>query len=101
MMRIAILIGTAISLSAGPLWAGSAAAEDYSVGSLQIVNPWARATPRGANVAAAYLTITNKGSAVDRLVSGSTIASGRFEVHDMVMEDGVAKMRPVEGGLTI
>jgi copper(I)-binding protein len=101
MTRIAILIGTAVSLLASPLGTGSAAAEDYSVGSLQIGSPWARATPRGANVAAAYLTITNKGSAVDRLVGGSTTASGRFEVHDMVMEGGVAKMRPVEGGLAI
>jgi copper(I)-binding protein len=101
MTRIAILIGTAIPLLASLVGAGSAAAEDYSVGSLQIGSPWARATPRGANVAAAYVTITNKGSTVDRLVGGSTTVSGRFEVHDMVMEDGVAKMRPVEGGLAI
>jgi periplasmic copper chaperone A len=101
MTRIAILVGTAISLLASPLGTGTAAAEDYSVGSLQIGSPWARATPRGANVAAAYMSITNKGSAADRLVAGSTTVSGRFEVHDMVMENGVAKMRPVEGGLAI
>jgi periplasmic copper chaperone A len=29
------------------------------------------------------------------------VVAGRFEVHSMVMEQGVAKMRPVEGGLEI
>ena len=47
------------------------------------------------------MTITNKGTAPDRLVGGSTSAASGFEVHSMVMEQGVAKMRPVEGGLEI
>src|SRR6516225_363056 len=55
----------------------------------------------GANIAAAYMTLRNKGTAPDRLVSGSVAVAGRFEVHSMVMEQGVAKMRPVEGGLEI
>ena len=75
--------------------------EDYSVGTLQISNPWTRATPKGATVAGGYLKITNKGSAPDRLVGGSAAVAGRFEVHSMVTEQGVAKMRPVEGGLEI
>ena len=78
-----------------------AIAEDYSVGTLQISNPWTRATPKGATVAGGYLKITNKGSAPDRLVGGSAAFAGRFEVHSMVTEQGVAKMRPVEGGLEI
>ena len=83
------------------LFVGGAQAGDYSLGNLQIAGPWARATPRGANVAAAYFKITNNGSAPDRLVGGSTTVASRFEVHRMVTEDGVAKMRPVEGGLEI
>ena len=83
------------------LFAGVAQAGDYSVGNLQIAGPWARATPRGANVGAAYFTITNNGSSPDRLVGGSTKVANRFEVHSMVTENGVAKMRPVEGGLEI
>src|SRR4029079_14293209 len=81
--------------------AGTALAGDYSVGTLEISNPWARATPRGSSMGAAYLTITNKGSTPDRLLSGSTKVAARFEVHHMVMENGVAKMRPVEGGVEI
>ena len=47
------------------------------------------------------MTITNKGAAPDRLMSGSTNVAGRFEIHTMVTEDGIAKMRPVTGGLEI
>jgi copper(I)-binding protein len=34
-------------------------------------------------------------------VGGSTAAASGFEVHSMVMDQGVAKMRPVDGGLEI
>ena len=88
----------AVVLSIG---AGEASAEDYSVGTIAIGNPWTRATPKGATVAGAYMTISNKGAAPDRLVGGSSAIAGRFEVHSMVMEQGVAKMRPVGGGLEI
>ena len=70
---------------------------DLFRGGLQIGNPWARATPSGASVGAGYLTITNKGREPDRLVGGSAAPASRFEVHATVMEQGVAKMRPVEG----
>ena len=88
-------------VAVGPPLVGDAVAEDYSIGALQIGNPWTRATPKGATVAGAYMNITNKGAASDRLVGGTSAVAGRFEVHSMVMEQGVAKMRPVEGGLEI
>jgi copper(I)-binding protein len=74
-----------------------AAAEVYSAGGLQIGNPWARATPKGATVGAGYLTITNKGTEADRLIGGSAAPAARFEVHTTVMEKGVARMRQVTG----
>lgn len=88
-------------IAAAALPAGHAWAEDYSLGTLRIGNPWTRATPKGASVAGCYMRITNSGTAPDRLVGGSSEVAGRFEVHSMVMEQGVAKMRPVEGGLEI
>lgn len=96
MTRTVFLFALALTIGAS-----DACAEDYSVGSLQIGNPWTRATPKGSTVAGAYMKITNKGSAPDRLVGGSAAVAGRFEVHSMVTEQGVAKMRPVEGGLEI
>jgi copper(I)-binding protein len=74
---------------------GIAAAETYSAGGLQVGNLWARATPKGSKVTAGYLTITNKGPVADRLVGGSADAASRFEVHDTVTENGVARMRQV------
>ena len=96
MTRTAFIIATALSI-----WACEALAADYNVGTIAIGNPWTRATPKGATVAGAYMSISNKGSAPDRLVGGSAAVAGQFEVHSMTMEQGVAKMRPVEGGLEI
>lgn len=79
----------------------SAAAQEIKAGDLAIDKPWSRATPAGAKVAAGYMTITNKGSAADRLVGVSTSAAGRVEVHEMAMKDGVMTMRPISGGLPI
>jgi copper(I)-binding protein len=89
-------------LSVGACLAVSAAsAADYKAGSLNISDPWSRATPKGASVAAGYMTIKNSGSSPDRLVEGSSDVAAKFEVHEMKMENGVAKMRPVKGGLEI
>jgi len=79
----------------------SAQAADVTVGSLKISSPWARATPKGASVGGGYMTITNTGAAPDRLVGGSTDIAKSLEVHEMKMEGGVMKMRPVAGGLEI
>ena len=83
-------------------WAAvPAQAEDVTVGSLKISAAWARATPKGASIGGGYMKITNSGAAPDRLVGGSTDAANRFEVHEMSMDNGVMKMRPVSTGLEI
>ena len=97
MNRTALIIA---ALSAA-LATSPALAHDYTVGSLKIDHPWARATPKGASVGGGYMKITNTGTAPDRLVGGTTDISRRFEVHEMKMEDGVMKMRPVVSGIEI
>jgi copper(I)-binding protein len=79
----------------------SALAADYSVGSMHIDSPWTRATPKGASSGAGYLTVTNNGTTPDRLSCASSEAAGACQIHSMTMENGVMKMRPVEGGLEI
>ncbi|MGE0564089.1 MAG: copper chaperone PCu(A)C [Pseudolabrys sp.] len=81
--------------------AAPASAHDYTVGSLKIEHPWARATPKGAAVGGGYMKITNTGGAPDRLLGGSSEAAGKFEIHEMSMEGGVMKMRMLPKGLTI
>jgi copper(I)-binding protein len=76
-------------------------AADYDVGSIHITEPWARATPKGASSGAGYLTVTNGGTTPDRLSCGGSDAAARCQIHTMSMENGVMKMRPLEGGLEI
>jgi periplasmic copper chaperone A len=81
--------------------ATAASAHDYKAGSLEIKHPWSRATPKGATVAGGYMSIVNTGSAPDRLIGGSVEGAGKFEVHEMSMDGGVMKMRPLTKGLEI
>ena len=76
-------------------------AHEYKVGSLEIDHPWSRATPEGAKTGAGYLSVKNTGSTPDRLVGGSFVQAGKVEVHQMTMDQGVMKMRPVSGGVEI
>ena len=81
--------------------AGYAAAQQVKVGDLILDHAWTRATPGGAKVGGGYLTIENKGATSDKLIGGSSAIAGRVEVHEMVMNNGIMKMRPLTGGLTI
>ena len=65
------LIGAAVLLIGGIGIGAIAVAETSSAVGLQIGNPWTRATPKGSTVTAGYLTITNNGTEVDRLIGGS------------------------------
>jgi periplasmic copper chaperone A len=96
MREIGFLFAAAFGLAVTTAHAG-----DYKAGSLEISNPWSRATPKGSSVAAGYMKITNSGPTSDRLIGGTSEVASKFEVHEMKMENGVAKMRPIKGGLEI
>jgi periplasmic copper chaperone A len=96
MRKTTLLLAGFLSLAAA-----TAYARDYKVGSLNIADPWSRATPKGATVGAGYMKITNTGATPDRLISGTAEVAPTFEVHEMTMDNGVAKMRPIKGGLEI
>src|SRR5579883_240715 len=83
----------------GVLLAGApqAFARDYRLGTLEIHDPWARATPPSAPTAGGYMTITNKGSAPDRLVSIESPAAAKADIHEMKMDGSVMRMRAVDG----
>jgi copper(I)-binding protein len=67
----------------------------FAAAPLSITAAWARATPPGATTAAAYLTLTNTGSA-DRLLGASSPAAGRLLLHAEVEERGMQLMRPLD-----
>ena len=100
---IFVFVSTAIFVlvAASVLIASGASAHDFKVGALDIGHPWSRPTPKDANIAGGYLTITNKGKTVDRLIGGSSPAASQIEVHEMVDVDGMTKTRPLANGIEI
>ena len=85
--------------------AGTAPAEEYRLGDLKVVDPWARELPPVAETGAAYFRVENRGEA-DRIVSIASSVAERAELHAHEMEEDVMKMRrlpsvevPAGGGL--
>ena len=99
--KISTAFAAVLALALAQLSPAPTQAADYDVGTIHITQPWARATPKGASSGAAYLTIANNGKAPDRVSCVSSDLSAHCQIHTMTMENGVMKMRPVEGGLEI
>jgi len=79
----------------------AASAHVESLGRLQIVHPWAKPSLKGVPNGAAYMAISNSGEADDVLVSASSDIAEAVELHAMEMNNGIMRMRPIEGGVTI
>jgi periplasmic copper chaperone A len=94
--RHLLILSSAVALVGLP-----AAAHDYTLGSLKIGNPWARATPPTAPSGGGFLTVTNTGTAADRLVSATSPAAGQVQIHEMKMDGTIMRMRELENGLEI
>jgi copper(I)-binding protein len=78
-----------------------ALAHGFKIGDLTIGHPWTRATPGGAKIGGGYLSITNNGTAPDRLVGVSLSVAGHGEIHEMKMDGGVMTMRQHTDGIAI
>lgn len=63
---------------------------------IQIRSAWASPTPGGVSVSAGYLEISNATDQDDRLIAASSPRADRVEIHDMVMDGPIMRMRPVE-----
>jgi copper(I)-binding protein len=87
--------------AAAVLAASVTAAHEFKVGAIYIGHPWSRPTPKGANIAGGYLTITNKGKVADRLIGGGSPAASQIELHEMASVDGATKTRVLANGLEI
>ena len=82
------------------LAAGPGLAAGVKAGDLTIENAWTRATPKGSQVGAGYLTIRNDGAANDKL-TGVTVDFAAAQMHEMKMDKGVMQMRELTAGLEI
>ena len=68
---------------------------------VQVSDAWARETVAGQTSAAAYMTLTNRGSADDRLVSIAAAPPTMAMLHETSTEDGVSRMRHLEDGVVL
>jgi copper(I)-binding protein len=68
-------------------------AHSFEKGDLQIRHPWARATPPGTTVGVGYFEIRNNGAQPDRLLSATSPAAKRVEMHLTEHAGEIAKMR--------
>jgi hypothetical protein len=65
-------------------------------GAIMIHDGWVRASLGSNPNSAAYMTLEIHGDAVDRLLKASSPAAKAAELHTHIMEDDIARMRPVE-----
>jgi copper(I)-binding protein len=63
---------------------------------IDVEQPWARATIGANGTGAVYLTLLNRGPA-DRLMEASTPTAGMAMIHQSYQEGGIEKMRMVDG----
>ncbi|WP_273757451.1 copper chaperone PCu(A)C [Bartonella sp. AU55XJBT] len=78
-----------------------ASAQQYKLGDIEILNPWARETPKGVKVSSGYFYIINHSNTPDRLVSISTNGVKTTEMHTMAVVNDIMKMEKLHNGIEI
>lgn len=95
-----IISTAAAGLLTGMLYFGAsldAIASEQTVGPLKLTAPWIRASVPGQVNGAGYIQIENKAADTDRLIAATFAGVNRVEFHTIINENGVAKMREVQG----
>jgi copper(I)-binding protein len=72
-----------------------ATSNDYHANNVHVDHVYARSTVPGQTSGVAYLTIENKGSGADKLVSVSSPIAASTEIHSMAMDGTIMRMREV------
>lgn len=99
---VAALLVTVISLPGAALAqdakskAVSPPAASANAPSVAVTTPWARATPGGAKVGAAFLELSAPAGVVDKLIAAKSPVAGVVELHTHTHTNGVMQMRRIE-----
>lgn len=95
--HVKIVFSTLAATALSGLLSAGAFAADFVLGELTLSGPWVRASVPGQVNGAGYVKIDSKAAQADRLVSATTSGVNRVELHTIITENGVAKMRQVPG----
>lgn len=63
---------------------------------IAVEEPWARATPKGTKMGAAYMTLVNNGASPERLLGATTPLAEHVQFHQETEEKGVSRMRELK-----
>lgn len=74
--------------------AGEAPQAAVKAGDIQVLQPFARATP--AKVGGVFLTLKNAGGTADKLLKAASPAAASVELHTHVKDGDAMRMRPVD-----
>lgn len=85
-----------VALVATAALAGLARADDVRAGTIVVSEGWTRPTAAGMSMGVAYFLVRNDGAADDAIVSASSPAAARVEMHQTTLADGMARMRPLK-----
>jgi periplasmic copper chaperone A len=98
-MRLARTAALAAALCLAPLATGAVVLAERN--GIRIEDGIVAASGAAARSAAAYMTITNTGTAADLLVGASSGAAARTMLHLTEVSDGVARMRHLADGIPL
>lgn len=87
----AFLTGLAVMLATVPAALAGGGADQ-----VHVVDPAARPSPSGQKQTAAYMVLHNRDKRDHALVRAASPAAGVTELHTVVKENGMMKMRPVK-----
>lgn len=100
-MRVLRALGLIAVLALAPAGLVAAPGVLASVQGIEMSDGHAFAVSPAAPTGAAYFRITNTGTTPDRLIEARSAAARSAQLHEHRMEGGIARMRPVEGGIAI
>ena len=103
MRKVIIALGCVFGLTLGSSIEFSEAKKSgpWKIEGILIEQAWARVNPGGAKTGAVYLTIHNTSLTDDLLMAVDSAAATTTAVHQSVVEDDMAKMKPMPFGVEV
>ena len=96
-----LLISAPAIAHEGVIHTGCPTGQSFTAGGITVIGAFVRATPKAAQSAGAYFSISNAGPDADTLTGASSEAASDIALHLMKMNGSVMEMSAVPDGLPI